>query len=97
MEATAPRGLKGAPVYFDRITVTGTEDLLMAATLADGETVIENAAREPEVQDLAALLVQDGRRNRGRRNLHDSRPGAFTELHGASTRLFPTASKRAPF
>ncbi len=41
---------------FDRITVTGTEDLLMAATLADGETILENCAREPEVLDLAALL-----------------------------------------
>src|SRR5260370_21419309 len=48
--------LKGAEIVFDRITVTGTEDLLMAATLADGETVMQNCAREPEVADLAALL-----------------------------------------
>ncbi len=48
IEATAPNGLKGAEVHFDRITtVTGTEDLLMAATLASGETVLNNAAREP--------------------------------------------------
>src|SRR5258708_423859 len=46
VEAHAPSGLRGAQVHFDRITVTGTEDLMMAATLADGETVIENAARE---------------------------------------------------
>jgi UDP-N-acetylglucosamine 1-carboxyvinyltransferase len=56
VEARAPQGLTGAPVRFDRITVTGTEDLLMAAVLARGETVIENAAREPEVADLVRLL-----------------------------------------
>jgi UDP-N-acetylglucosamine 1-carboxyvinyltransferase len=60
IEAVAPNGLKGAHIVFDRITVTGTEDILMAAVLADGETVIENAAREPEVTDLAALLVKMG-------------------------------------
>ncbi len=60
VEARAPRGLKGAQVHFDRITVTGTEDLLMAAVLAEGETVISNAAREPEVQDLALLLNKMG-------------------------------------
>jgi UDP-N-acetylglucosamine 1-carboxyvinyltransferase len=52
--------LKGARVVTDMITVTGTENLLMAATLADGETVLENAAREPEVGDLADLLVKMG-------------------------------------
>jgi UDP-N-acetylglucosamine 1-carboxyvinyltransferase len=60
IEAEAPDGLEGAWVHFDRITVTGTEDLLMAAALARGETVIENAAREPEVADLAELLVKMG-------------------------------------
>jgi UDP-N-acetylglucosamine 1-carboxyvinyltransferase len=60
VEAQAPRGLKGALVHFDRITVTGTEDVLMAAVLAEGETVIRNAAREPEVQDLALLLNKMG-------------------------------------
>ena len=60
IEAEAPDGLEGAWVHFDRITVTGTEDLLMAATLARGETVIENAAREPEVADLADLLMKMG-------------------------------------
>ncbi|MFJ4292464.1 UDP-N-acetylglucosamine 1-carboxyvinyltransferase [Cupriavidus sp. NPDC089707] len=54
------RRLKGARVVTDMITVTGTENLLMAATLADGETVLENAAREPEVTDLAHLLVKMG-------------------------------------
>ena len=52
--------LKGTRVVTDMITVTGTENLLMAATLADGETVLENAAREPEVTDLAHLLVKMG-------------------------------------
>lgn len=65
VEATAPHGLRGAYVHFDRITVTGTEDLVMAATLAEGETVIENAAREPEVEDLAAMLVKMGAKIEG--------------------------------
>lgn len=52
--------LRGARIVTDMITVTGTENLLMAATLADGETVLENAAREPEVTDLANLLVAMG-------------------------------------
>ena len=52
--------LKGARIVTDMITVTGTENLLMAATLAEGETVLENAAREPEVTDLANLLVAMG-------------------------------------
>ena len=59
IEARAKR-LKGARIVTDMITVTGTENLLMAAVLADGETVIENAAREPEVGDLAHLLVAMG-------------------------------------
>ena len=74
LEARASR-LKGAHLVFDKITVTGTEDLLMAAVLAEGETVMENCAREPEVADLAALLIRHGRKDRGRRHLHDSRPG----------------------
>ena len=52
--------LKGAKIVTDMITVTGTENFLMAASLADGETVLENAAREPEVTDLANLLVKMG-------------------------------------
>ena len=65
IEAEAPEGLRGATVQFDRITVTGTEDLLMAAVLAKGETVLRNAAREPEVVDLAALLTAMGARIEG--------------------------------
>ena len=65
IEAVAPQGLRGAEVHFDRITVTGTEDLVMAAVLARGETVINNAAREPEVADLCALLTKMGARIEG--------------------------------
>ena len=72
VEAAADR-LKGAEIVFDKITVTGTEDLLMAATLADGETVMQNCAREPEVADLAALLNAMGAKIRGRGNFYDSR------------------------
>jgi UDP-N-acetylglucosamine 1-carboxyvinyltransferase len=52
--------LKGARVFFDMVTVTGTENILMAATLAEGETILENAAREPEVVDLANCLIAMG-------------------------------------
>jgi UDP-N-acetylglucosamine 1-carboxyvinyltransferase len=57
--------LKGARISTDMITVTGTENLLMAATLADGETVLENAAQEPEVADLAEMLIRMGARIEG--------------------------------
>ncbi len=57
--------LQGARVVFDQVTVTGTENLLMAATLAEGETLIENAAREPEVIDLADCLAAMGARIQG--------------------------------
>ena len=64
VEASATR-LKGAEIIFDKITVTGTEDLLMAATLAEGETIMQNCAREPEVEDLADLLNKMGARIEG--------------------------------
>ncbi len=57
--------LKGARLVLDTVTVTGTENLMMAATLAEGETVLENAAREPEVVDLAECLIGMGARIRG--------------------------------
>src|SRR5580658_824034 len=65
IEAEALDGLRGAVVNFDRITVTGTEDLMMAAVLAQGETVLRNAAREPEVVDLAELLTKMGAKIEG--------------------------------
>ena len=65
--ARAPRGgrLRGAEVHFEKVTVTGTENLLMAAALAEGRTVLRNAAREPEIEDLAELLNRMGGRVRG--------------------------------
>jgi len=57
--------LKGASIYFDTITVTGTENLMMAAALAKGTTILENAAREPEVVDLANCLISMGAKIRG--------------------------------
>ncbi|WP_458527242.1 UDP-N-acetylglucosamine 1-carboxyvinyltransferase [Onishia taeanensis] len=66
IRATAPGGrLKGATVFFDVVTVTGTENLLMAAALAEGTTVLENAAKEPEIVDLAECLIKMGARIRG--------------------------------
>jgi UDP-N-acetylglucosamine 1-carboxyvinyltransferase len=65
VEADAGDGLRGARIHFDKITVTGTEDLMMAATLASGETVLENAAQEPEVKDLADLLTKMGAKIEG--------------------------------
>lgn len=64
--ARAPQdGLVGAEIQFEKISVTGTENLMMAATLAHGTTTIHNAAREPEVKDLAELLNKMGARVRG--------------------------------
>ncbi|HAD30921.1 MULTISPECIES: UDP-N-acetylglucosamine 1-carboxyvinyltransferase [unclassified Methylophaga] len=60
IRATSGQGLKGAHIFMDQVTVTGTENLMMAATLAKGTTIIENAAREPEVVDLAKYLNQMG-------------------------------------
>ena len=64
IHATAAR-LKGARIFMDTVTVTGTENLMMAACLAEGETVLENAAREPEVVDLAKCLVAMGAKVQG--------------------------------
>ncbi|MCH8529611.1 MAG: UDP-N-acetylglucosamine 1-carboxyvinyltransferase [Saccharospirillum sp.] len=60
IKARSPGRLKGARIFFDKVTVTGTENLLMAATLAEGTTVLENAAKEPEVVDLARCLIAMG-------------------------------------
>ncbi|MEW6337790.1 MAG: UDP-N-acetylglucosamine 1-carboxyvinyltransferase [Acidobacteriota bacterium] len=86
--AEAPRGLTGARIEFPRVTVTGTENLLMAATLARGTTVLRNCAREPEVADLAALLVAMGARidGIGTPTLHVE--GA-EELGGAAHSVIP--------
>ncbi len=65
IHAEAPKGLKGANVRFDKVSVGATENVLMAATLAKGETVIDNAAREPEVTDLAKCLAAMGAKIEG--------------------------------
>ncbi|MDC8757995.1 UDP-N-acetylglucosamine 1-carboxyvinyltransferase [Janthinobacterium fluminis] len=75
--------LKGTRIVTDMITVTGTENLLMAATLAEGETILENAAREPEVTDLAHLLVKMGAKIEGIGSDRLVIQGV-AELHGAS-------------
>jgi len=82
IEAEAPEGLRGAAVHFDRITVTGTEDLMMAAALAKGETLLRNAAREPEVTDLAELLMAMGARIEGAGS-STIRIEGVERLHGA--------------
>lgn len=85
MVAKAPR-LKGTRIVTDMVTVTGTENLMMAACLADGETVIENAAREPEVVDLANLLLAMGARISGAGTDRIVVQGV-TRLHGAQHRV----------
>ena len=80
--------LRGAHIVFDRITVTGTEDLLMAAVLAEGDTLLENCAREPEVVDLAALLTAMGAKIQGAGTSMISVHGV-AKLHGARYRINP--------
>ena len=83
IHAARRSGCKGARIFIDLVTVTGTENLMMAATLAEGTTVIENAAREPEVVDLAQCLERDGRAHHRRTAPTSSPSRASTELHGA--------------
>ncbi|MCV2218302.1 UDP-N-acetylglucosamine 1-carboxyvinyltransferase [Thauera sp. Sel9] len=87
VHATVPR-LKGARLFTDMVTVTGTENLMMAAVLADGETVIENAAREPEIVDLANCLVSMGARVSGAGS-DVIRIQGVDRLHGATHRIMP--------
>src|ERR1700749_1400588 len=95
LEARALR-LKGAHIVFDKITVTGTEDLLMAAVLADGETVMENCAREPEVSDLAALLTLMGAKIEGA-GTSTIRVQGVTTLNGAHYRINPDRIEAGTF
>src|ERR1700736_1507635 len=96
VKAEARSGLKGAVVQFDRITVTGTEDVLMAAVLAEGQTVIQNAAREPEVQDLAALLNKMGARVEGA-GTSTIRVQGVASLHGAEHAIIPDRIEAGTF
>jgi UDP-N-acetylglucosamine 1-carboxyvinyltransferase len=95
LEARADR-LKGAHLVFDKITVTGTEDLLMAAVLAEGETLMENCAKEPEVTDLAALLIAMGARIEGA-GTSTIRVHGVTRLHGARHRINPDRIEAGTF
>jgi UDP-N-acetylglucosamine 1-carboxyvinyltransferase len=95
VEASADR-LRGAEIVFDRITVTGTEDLLMAATLAEDETVLQNCAREPEVADLADLLNKMGARIEGA-GTSTIRITGVSKLHGAKHRIIPDRIEAATF
>ncbi|MCB1893634.1 MAG: UDP-N-acetylglucosamine 1-carboxyvinyltransferase [Zoogloeaceae bacterium] len=88
IHATVAGGLRGAKLFTDMVTVTGTENLMMAACLANGETVIENAAREPEVVDLANCLVAMGARISGAGTDVISIQGV-ERLHGAEHRIMP--------
>ena len=96
IEAEAPDGLKGATVHFDRITVTGTEDLMMAAVMARGETVLRNAAREPEVKDLADLLVKMGARIEGA-GTSTIRIHGVDKLRGTRHRIIPDRIEAGTF
>ena len=96
IEATVPHGLRGCVYTFDRITVTGTEDLLMAAVMAEGETVLENAAREPEVVDVANLLSKMGARIEGA-GTSTIRVRGVAKLHGAEHTIIPDRIEAGTF
>ncbi|OGT05402.1 MAG: UDP-N-acetylglucosamine 1-carboxyvinyltransferase [Gallionellales bacterium RBG_16_57_15] len=88
--------LKGARIFFDLVSVTGTENLMMAATLADGVTVLENAAREPEVVDLAHCLIAMGAKIEGAGSDTITITGV-DRLHGASHRIMPDRIESGTF
>ena len=95
IESTADR-LQGAEILFDRITVTGTENLMMAATLASGHTILRNAACEPEITDLARLLEAMGARieGAGTSTVHID---GVSALHGATHRVIPDRIETGTF
>src|SRR6202790_2955358 len=102
IEARVPNGggkygrLKGARMAFEKITVTGTENILMAATLAEGETILENAAREPEVTDLIHLLRKMGAEIHGD-DTSTLRVRGVPKLHGASHSVIPDRVEAGTF
>jgi len=95
IEARTDR-LHGAHILFDKITVTGTEDLLMAAVLADGETIMENCAQEPEVTDLAAMLISMGAHIEGAGTSTITVQGV-AKLHGTRHRINPDRIEAGTF
>jgi len=95
VEAKATR-LRGAEIFFDRITVTGTENLIMAAILADGETVLHNVAREPEINDLADLLRAMGAKITGD-GTSVIRIQGVAKLHGTKHSIVPDRIETGTF
>lgn len=96
IRARAPEGLKGAHIVLDVVTVTGTENLMMAACLANGRTVLENAAREPEVVDLADCLIAMGARISGQGSGTITIDGV-DELHGCHFSVMPDRIETGTF
>jgi len=96
VEAEAPDGLHGAAFTFDRVSVTGTEDLIMAAVLARGETLLENCAREPEVSDVADLLNKMGASVAGAGS-SQIRIRGVERLHGAEHSIIPDRIEAGTF
>ena len=88
--------LKGARITTDMVTVTGTENLLMAATLADGETVLENAAQEPEIPDLAEMLIGMGAKIEGH-GTSRIRIEGVERLHGVAHAVIPDRIETGTF
>jgi UDP-N-acetylglucosamine 1-carboxyvinyltransferase len=95
VEAKAER-LRGADIYFDKITVTGTENILMAAVLAEGQTTLRNVAREPEIVDLAELLIAMGAKIEGAGTDTITVDGVES-LHGATHRIIPDRIEAGTF
>jgi UDP-N-acetylglucosamine 1-carboxyvinyltransferase len=95
VEASCQR-LKGADIYFDVVTVTGTENLMMAAVLAEGTTVLRNAAREPEIQALADVLVKMGARIQGAGTSEITIQGV-ERLRPTETRIIPDRIETGTF
>ena len=96
IEATVPNGLKGAQIYLDFPSVGATENILMAASLAEGKTVLENAAEEPEIVDLATYLNSMGANIRGA-GTNVIRIEGVKELRGATHSVIPDRIEAGTF
>lgn len=96
IEATAPNGLKGEQIYLDFPSVGATENILMAASMAEGKTVLENAAEEPEIVDLATYLNSMGANIRGA-GTNVIRIEGVKELHGANHAVIPDRIEAGTF
>lgn len=96
IKARARQGLRGATIFMETVTVGGTENLLMAATLADGETVLENAAKEPEIVDLANFLCAMGARIEGIGS-STLRVQGVERLHGCEFSIMPDRIETGTF